>query len=390
MKCLSPILANTALALLSLVAIAFLFAATGCQGPATDKAAGRHSDSTYTLTGEIQGLDSDWVYLKHEQTEQGDIDSVRAGKGRFVFTGRAAAPEFCLFALSNAGTKEFRTGFFIQNGELVLSGKKDSIDEASLTGSPAEEEFKRFEQGQLLFYSAFGAMRQDYEMARTKNDEKKIDSLQKAAVKLNASQRRSIVLFALDHPSSYVAPYVVFSNFENNPDVHQLDSAYKGMDSAIQASYYGKKVKGMRDDAIRTAIGNPATDFTLPDPQGKPVSLSSYKGKYTLVDFWASWCGPCRGENPNVVKAYRKYHAKGFAILGVSLDTQKESWEQAIKKDKLTWTQVSDLKGWESSAAALYGVKAIPMNFLLDKEGKIVGKGLRGEELEKKLAEALK
>jgi peroxiredoxin len=271
-----------------------------------------------------------------------------------------------------------------------LSGKKDSIDQANLTGSPVEEEFKRFEQGQLSFYSAFAAMRQDYEMAKAKNDEKQIDSLQKAAVDLNASQRRSIVSYALGHPSSCVSPYVVFSNFANDPDAHLLDSAYKGMDSTIQASYYGRRVKGMRDDAIRTAVGNPASDFTLPDTHSKLVSLSSYKGKYTLVDFWASWCGPCRGENPNFVKAYRKYHAKGFAILGVSLDSQKESWEQAIKKDKLSWTQVSDLKGWQNSAAELYGIKSIPMNFLLDKDGKIIGKSLRGQELEEKLGEIMK
>jgi thiol-disulfide isomerase/thioredoxin len=124
--------------------------------------------------------------------------------------------------------------------------------------------------------------------------------------------------------------------------------------------------------------------------KGNAISLSSFKGKYVLVDFWASWCGPCRAENPNVVKAYRKFHSKGLDILGVSLDDEKEKWADAIKKDNLNWAQVSDLKGWQNAAAVLYGVQGIPMNFLIDRQGKIAGKGLRGEDLEKTLEEELK
>jgi peroxiredoxin len=169
-----------------------------------------------------------------------------------------------------------------------------------------------------------------------------------------------------------------------------LDSLYRGLDSSVRASYFGRKIKEVLSYAQATAIGQPAPEFAQNSVDGKPVALSSFKGKYTLVDFWASWCGPCREENPNVVKAYHRYHPKGFAILGVSLDAKKEDWEAAIKKDKLPWTQVSDLKGWQNSAAQLYGVRGIPMNFLLDKEGKIIAKGLRGEDLEQKLAATVK
>lgn len=137
-------------------------------------------------------------------------------------------------------------------------------------------------------------------------------------------------------------------------------------------------------------MGAEAPAISLPDPEGKVVTLASMKGKYVLLDFWASWCGPCRAENPNVVAAFNKFKDKNFTIFSVSLDDNKEHWLKAIKDDGLTWTHVSDLKKWESIAARDYGVEGIPTNFLLDKDGKIIARDLRGEALDAKLAEVLK
>ncbi|MEO7313389.1 MAG: TlpA disulfide reductase family protein, partial [Chitinophagaceae bacterium] len=143
-------------------------------------------------------------------------------------------------------------------------------------------------------------------------------------------------------------------------------------------------------DAIKnTSPGAMALNFTQNDTNGKPISLSSFKGKYLLIDFWASWCAPCRAENPNVVKAYNAYKTKGFEILGISLDDNKADWLAAIKKDNLTWIQVSDLKGWQNRVAEQYGVQSIPTNFLLDKDGNIIATNLRGESLENKLQEIM-
>ncbi len=133
-----------------------------------------------------------------------------------------------------------------------------------------------------------------------------------------------------------------------------------------------------------------APEITMPDTEGNPFSLSSLRGKYVLVDFWASWCGPCRGENPNVVNAYKKYSSKNFTILGVSLDKKKEAWIDAIKTDGLTWKHISDLKHWDSDAQKLYQFEGIPYNVLIDPQGKILAVSLRGEDLDSKLAEVLK
>jgi peroxiredoxin len=174
---------------------------------------------------------------------------------------------------------------------------------------------------------------------------------------------------------------------DHDPNVPEFDSAYRSLDTAIRQSPIGKQLAAMLTAAKRTAIGQPAPDFTANDPEGKRVTLSAYaKGRVVLLDFWASWCAPCRAENPNVVRTYKLYQPKGFTVLGVSLDDNKAPWVKAIQKDRLEWGQVSDLRGWSSDIVAQYGVHAIPMNFLLDRNGRIVAKGLRGDALQRQLS----
>jgi peroxiredoxin len=198
-----------------------------------------------------------------------------------------------------------------------------------------------------------------------------------------------IKAFIRNHPGSYITPVLLYGiNYEY--DANEMESVINGLDTNLAKVQIIKTLKERVIVMKTVAIGKKAPDFTLNDVDGKPVPLSSKIGsKLLLIDFWASWCGPCRAENPNVVKVYKEFNKKGFNVFGVSLDRTKDDWVKAIADDKLTWTHVSDLQYWNSAAAKLYAVSSIPANFLLDEKGIIIARDLRGEALYNKVKEVL-
>lgn len=370
------------------LSLVFLLMSCGSGNNSTsdNKSSGK---SAYTLTGSITGLDSGWVYLYHPEKNREIPDSTLIQNGQFEFKGSTDQPEFVLLGYDQFGQKRFPLGFFLEGGDISLHGTVDSLFNAEVVGSPAQEEYKKFNELRRPLEEKQRKLYEDYQMAAMSGDSQKAENIQQEYESLEEENKNLVSQFVKDNPNSFVSAFQLAQTFAYDIDPTTVEPLYNGLHEKVKSSYFGQAIKKSLDAAKTTAIGSKAPDFTLNDINGNPVSLSSFKGKYTLIDFWASWCGPCRVENPNVVKAYHAYKSKGFEILGVSLDEKKDKWEQAIKHDNLDWPQVSDLKGWESSVAALYEVRAIPMNFLLDKDGKIIAKSLRGEQLLKKLGELM-
>jgi peroxiredoxin len=352
--------------------------------------------NTFRISGQLKNLRAARVYLIYIKDGRQTLDSATVDNGTYVLTGEASEGNpATLLDVSPFGGRS-QPGNIAKIYLVPESFSITHIDSFSNTvvaGSAANTDYqwitaaeKPYEQREMALMPAFRAARQSKNEATAKYIEAQAEVIDKAM------DDSLYAPFVRNHPQSPMALYTLQLYAGNDPDAPALRSLYDGLSPAVKGSTAGKALADKLAIAAKTSIGATARDFTQNDTLGKPVSLSAFRGKYVLLDFWASWCGPCRAENPNVVSAYMKYHPKGFEILSVSLDRpgDKDKWLKAIHADGLTWTHVSDLQFWQNAVAVEYGIQAIPQNFLIDPQGKIIGKGLRGDDLEKKLGEIYK
>ena len=342
--------------------------------------------SNVEVHGELKNVSANEIYFI-PSGDAGRIDTVPVKNGKFVYSSVLQEPT--VFML-NFGP-EIQPGIAIfENGKASLQFDGSQLHSLEVHAGKDQEEYNRFLRlCRPLFkqIDSLGNLAQQQE-----EDHAYMEILQGKYAELDASLKKVQSNFLTASKSSIAKAFIARNYFEEMQDkpIQEIRSLYNSLEMATQKSYYGKKLQAMITLAESTSIGAMASDFNLQTPQGNSISLSSLKGKVVLLDFWASWCAPCRAANPDLVNAYKTFHAKGFEILAVSLDKEKQAWEEAIRKDGLTWMHVSDLKGWTSTVAELYGIQSIPSNFLLDANGKIVAKQLDGMQLEKKLLEVLK
>lgn len=358
-------------------------------------------DNEYIISGTIEGVDGKNVILERQDGDVPGkfvaIDSVKVENGKFEIKGTATEPSMHTLRIDS---KEGLVDFILEEGEIKVAVDKDTIAKTKVSGTFNNDELTKFKDDLKVIQKDVQNKSMAFQQANTQKmtqaqqtkDTAVINQLMNDYKKIQEPLNNKYTNYAENNPKSFLSVLITESLFNfPEPDFAKIKKIYNSLTSELKNTKPGKSIKEKLDNLDAVEIGKVAPDFTAPNPEGKNVSLKQSLGKVTIIDFWASWCAPCRQENPNVVALYNEFHDKGLNIIGVSLDQEDGAakWKDAIAADKLTWTHVSNLKFWQDPIAKKYNVRSIPATFILDASGKIVAKDLRGEELKAKVKELL-
>lgn len=362
----------------------------------------QQDDDTFTLKGKIGDLNAPAkIYLSYWNDGEEHSDSAFLDKGNFSFKDSLKVPAASRLILDYTGEGMIPAAqanhiyyLYLEPGAVKLQSP-DSLQNIVFDNSPinaAHQDYLQKIGGQVQDLAAKMNAKFSAATSEQRADTAFTNALNREYRALLDERANKQIQYAKEHPDSYFSVVALSEAGTDNFDIQEIETVFNAIAEKYRNAPDGKAFAQRINAATNIVIGKEAPDFTQNDPNDRPVKLSDFRGKYLLIDFWASWCGPCRQENPNLVKAYAQYKDKGFEILGVSLDNKngKKAWLAAIEKDGLTWPQVSDLKYWNNEVARMYGIRAVPSNYLIDPKGIIIANNLRGEDLSQFLADIFK